>query len=68
MLNFAKKFAKINTREKFSNEPYAKISTREMQFFSKKKLPRKLVPAKISTIKICQQFLSSRSRMLSLEL
>ena len=31
---------------------FAKISTREIQFFSKKNLPRKLVPAKISTIKV----------------
>ena len=32
---------------------FAKISTHEIQFFrKKKKLPRKLVPAKISTIKV----------------
>ena len=45
---------KINTCEKFSNEPSAKINTRQMQFFFEKKLPRKLVQAKISTIKVVQ--------------
>ena len=43
---------KINTREKFSNEPSAKINTHEIQFFSKEKLLRKLEQAKISTIKV----------------
>ena len=51
ILNFWR-FIKINTREKFSNEPSAKINTHEMQFFLEKKLPQKLVPAKISTIKV----------------
>ena len=43
ILNFWQ-FAKINTREKFSNEPSAKINTRKMQFFFEKK-----ITAKIST-------------------
>ena len=34
---------------------FAKISTREIQFFWKKNLPRKLVPAKISTIKVLKR-------------
>ena len=51
ILNFWQ-FAKINTREKFSNEPSAKINTRKMQFFFEKKLPRKLVPVEIGTVKV----------------
>ena len=43
---------KINTREKFSNEPSTKINTHEIHFFSKEKLLRKLEQAKISTIKV----------------
>ena len=51
ILNFWQ-FAKINTREKSSNEPSAKINTRKMQFFFEKKLPRKLVPVEIGTVKV----------------
>ena len=36
---------------------FAKISTREIQFVSKKNLPRKLVSAKISTIKVDNQII-----------
>ena len=45
---------KLIPAKKSLNGQTAKINTREMQFFSKKKKPRKLVPAKISTIKVLQ--------------
>ena len=43
---------KLIPAKKSLNGQIAKINTREMQFFSKKKKPQKLVPAKISTIKV----------------
>ena len=43
---------KLIPAKKPLNGQNAKINTREMQFFSKKTKLRKLVPAKISTIKV----------------
>ena len=44
-------FAKIITRELFYKRSFAKINTREMQFFSTREKKKKK-PAKISTLKV----------------
>ena len=46
---------KLIPAKKSLNGQTAKINTREMQLFSIKKKPRKLVPAKISTIKVINE-------------
>ena len=50
---------KLIPAKKSLNGQTAKINTREMQFFSKKKKPRKLISAKIKTIKVYRNAVSN---------
>ena len=52
---------KLIPAKKSWNGQTAKINTREMQFFSKKKKPRKLEPSKISTIKVMHSYVITRN-------
>ena len=50
---------KLIPAKKSWNGQTAKINTREMQFFSKKKKPRKLISAEIRTIKVYRNAVSN---------